>query len=696
MKTGGFINSIARLLLGVSKRPELMVLVIMVMVIAMLIIPLPTVLVDLLIGLNIMISVLIFMGSFYITRVLDFKSFPSILLITTLFRLALSISTSRLILLEADAGDIIDTFGQFVIQDNLVVGMVVFAIVTIVQFVVITKGSERIAEVAARFSLDAMPGKQMSIDADLRAGVIDEATVKEKRSELEQESQLFGSFDGAMKFIKGDAIAGIIIIFVNLIGGISVGMAQLGMDVSSALHTFTLLTIGDGLVAQIPALLISISAGFIVTKVGGNDKNLGENIVSELFANDFTILVTSIIVCSIGFLPGFPTPVFVFLSGLMAVLLWYRAYQKRKDKNSNASEELTESELSADIAEGETRREKQQSEDEYVPETLPIIISVSQEHKNLLEQHNFLSRIKKDIFVRFGYRIPDIAINYSPVVQSEKIIVLINEVRAGDYNIFFGGFRLLTVNDELEYLGIQLRNFTDEYGAVSSWLSGEYVEEIKQLGLIVRDDISEIIDCVGALLLRHINEFFGIQETKNLLDDLEKKYPELLKECYRHATVQKITEVFQRLLMEKISIRNMKLILETLVQWVPKEKDGMMLVEYVRGAMARYISSRFSVDGRLNVLMLNSNDEDTIRQGIRQASGGGFLNLDPAKTDEIIQSFSLALDQSHFSIRDINVLVPVDIRRFVKKILESRFPDLEVLSFNEISEMVKVNVIKTV
>lgn len=295
------MKSITGFLLQIRNRPELMVLVIMVMVIAMLIIPLPTILVDLLIGLNIMISVLIFMSSFYITRVLNFQSFPSILLISTLFRLALSISTSRLILLEADAGDIIATFGEFVIQDNLVVGMVVFAIVTIVQFIVITKGSERIAEVAARFSLDAMPGKQMSIDADLRAGVIDEATVKEKRGDLEKESQLFGSFDGAMKFIKGDAIAGIIIIFVNLIGGISVGTAQQGMDVSTALNTFSLLTIGDGLVAQIPALLISISAGFIVTRVGGNDKNLGENIVSELFANDFTILITAFIVLSMGF-----------------------------------------------------------------------------------------------------------------------------------------------------------------------------------------------------------------------------------------------------------------------------------------------------------------------------------------------------------------------------------------------------------
>ncbi|HHR5908886.1 TPA: EscV/YscV/HrcV family type III secretion system export apparatus protein [Providencia alcalifaciens] len=681
-------------LLQIRNRPELMVLVIMVMVIAMLIIPLPTVLVDFLIALNIMISVLIFMSSFYITRVLNFQSFPSILLISTLFRLALSISTSRLILLEADAGDIIDTFGEFVIQDNLVVGMVVFAIVTIVQFIVITKGSERIAEVAARFSLDAMPGKQMSIDADLRAGVIDEATVKIKRGELEKESQLFGSFDGAMKFIKGDAIAGIVIIFVNLIGGISVGTAQQGMDISTALNTFTLLTIGDGLVAQIPALLISISAGFIVTRVGGNDKNLGENIVSELFYNDFTILITALIVLFMGFLPGFPTPIFLFLAALLMGLFATRYFKKRKAQRKD--QQSGQENLQTEATEGETQRANDDFDDEYIPETLPVIISVNQEYKQHLEENNFLSRMKKDVFIRYGYRIPDIAINYSPIVPENKIVVLINEVKAGEYDVYFHGHRLLTANDELEYLGLELTKYTDEYGFVNTWFDNQYLENVEQLGLLVRDDITEMIDCVSTLLLRHINEFFGIQETKNLLDDLERKYPELLKECYRHATVQKVTEVFQRLLMEKISVCNMKLIIETLVQWVPKEKDSMMLVEHIRSSMARYISSRFSVEGRLNVLMVNAELEDTIRQGIRQSSGGVYLHLEPEKSNELIQAAEVALENSYLSARDVNVLVPVDIRRFVKKILEGRFPELEVLSFNEVSEMVRVNVIKTI
>lgn len=331
-----------KFLSAIRNRPELIVLAVMVLVIMMLIIPLPTYIVDFLIGLNITISLLIFMSSFYITRILNFMTFPALLLITTLFRLALSISTSRLILLDADAGEIITSFGEFVIGENLVVGFVVFSIVTIVQFLVITKGSERVAEVAARFSLDGMPGKQMSIDADLKSGIITNDEVKIRRKELGQESQLYGSFDGAMKFIKGDAIAGIVIIFVNLIGGISVGMAQMDLSISQALHTYTLLTIGDGLVAQIPALLISISAGFIVTRVGGENKNLGFSIMNELLAQDFALLVTAVLAFIIGFLPGFPTPVFLILSAIIAFYFFKKIGEIRRNPQHHRQQKKEE------------------------------------------------------------------------------------------------------------------------------------------------------------------------------------------------------------------------------------------------------------------------------------------------------------------------------------------------------------------
>ncbi|MBO0259811.1 FHIPEP family type III secretion protein, partial [Escherichia coli] len=328
-----------QLLRNLKTHPELIIVVLMVMIVSMFIIPLPTYLVDFLIGFNMTLALLIFMGAFYIERILNFSTFPTILLITTLFRLALSISTSRLILIDADAGDIINTFGQFVIGDSLIVGFVVFSIVTVVQFIVITKGSERVAEVAARFSLDGMPGKQMSIDADLRAGIIDADEAGNKRSVLERESQLYGSFDGAMKFIKGDAIASIIIIFVNLIGGISVGVTHYNMDVSTALETYTLLTIGDGLVAQIPALLISISAGFIVTKVNGDQLSTGKNILNQLLDNPIVIIVTAVLTLSLGLLPGFPVIVFIMIASTLGIFLLLR-YKMRNAKNLDSNEEV--------------------------------------------------------------------------------------------------------------------------------------------------------------------------------------------------------------------------------------------------------------------------------------------------------------------------------------------------------------------
>lgn len=330
---------------NIKAHPELIIVLLMVMIIAMLIVPLPMFLVDFLIGLNIVIAILLFMGSFYVEKILNFSTFPTILLITTLFRLSLSISTSRLILTEADAGEIINTFGQYVIGDSLIVGFVIFSIITIVQFIVITKGSERVAEVAARFSLDGMPGKQMSIDGDLKAGVIDGDAAKERRSILERESQLYGSFDGAMKFIKGDAIAGIIIVFVNLIGGIAVGVTQHNMDMETALQTYTMLTIGDGLVAQIPALLISISAGLIVTRINGDDSNLGRNIMGQLLAKPFAVGITAVLAAAVAFLPGFPAFVFV---GLATLLGGYLYIQSRREVGITPEVDTSPSDQDAD------------------------------------------------------------------------------------------------------------------------------------------------------------------------------------------------------------------------------------------------------------------------------------------------------------------------------------------------------------
>ncbi|MBG6027882.1 EscV/YscV/HrcV family type III secretion system export apparatus protein [Proteus columbae] len=700
---------IYRFLLAIKNKPELIVLSVMILVIMMLIIPLPTYIVDFLIGLNITISLLIFMSSFYITRILNFMTFPALLLITTLFRLALSISTSRLILLDADAGEIITSFGEFVIGENLVVGFVVFSIVTIVQFLVITKGSERVAEVAARFSLDGMPGKQMSIDADLKSGIITNDEVKIRRKELGQESQLYGSFDGAMKFIKGDAIAGIVIIFVNLIGGISVGMAQMDLSISQALHTYTLLTIGDGLVAQIPALLISISAGFIVTRVGGENNNLGFSIMNELLAQDFALLVTAILAFVIGFLPGFPTPVFLILSVILGGYFFKKQW-KGKKKEATTENEDEKNEDNASDPEGKKGiisnlfSNKNELDDENSlltenitlsqAETLPLIITVSSKKKAYLSKLVFEKWLKKEFILQYGVLLPDIVIHYSDKIDENKIIILINEVKADEFDCPFPFVYIENPNDELFSLDFKMLEIKDD-DISHYWVNKNESDKLTSLDYKVELPENYFYRKFSNLITLNIVEFLGIQETKNILDKIEENSPELLKECYRQVSIQRINDVLQRLVQEKIPIRNIKTIIGGLVQWGSKEKDPVLLTEHIRSLLSRYISHFFSKDGKFDVIILSHNVEEIIRGGIRQSSSGTFLNLEPAELDMIIEKISTAIDEIKY-IQDYVFLTAIDIRRFVKKLIETQYPQLSVLSYDEITSDIEINVLQSI
>ncbi|QEZ93518.1 EscV/YscV/HrcV family type III secretion system export apparatus protein [Proteus sp. CD3] len=700
---------IYRFLLAIKNKPELIVLSVMILVIMMLIIPLPTYIVDFLIGLNITISLLIFMSSFYITRILNFMTFPALLLITTLFRLALSISTSRLILLDADAGEIITSFGEFVIGENLVVGFVVFSIVTIVQFLVITKGSERVAEVAARFSLDGMPGKQMSIDADLKSGIITNDEVKIRRKELGQESQLYGSFDGAMKFIKGDAIAGIVIIFVNLIGGISVGMAQMDLSISQALHTYTLLTIGDGLVAQIPALLISISAGFIVTRVGGENNNLGFSIMNELLAQDFALLVTAILAFVIGFLPGFPTPVFLILSVILGGYFFKKQWKGKKKEAATENEDEKNEDNASDpeskkgiISNLFSNKNELDDENSLLTEnitlsqaeTLPLIITVFSKKKAYLSKLVFEKWLKKEFILQYGVLLPDIVIHYSDKIDENKIIILINEVKADEFDCPFPFVYIENPNDELFSLDFKILEIKD--GDISHyWVNKNESDKLTSLDYKVELPESYFYRKFSNLITLNIVEFLGIQETKNILDKIEENSPELLKECYRQVSIQRINDVLQRLVQEKIPIRNIKTIIGGLVQWGSKEKDPVLLTEHIRSLLSRYISHFFSKDGKFDVIILSHNVEEIIRGGIRQSSSGTFLNLEPAELDMIIEKISTAIDEIKY-IQDYVFLTAIDIRRFVKKLIETQYPQLSVLSYDEITSDIEINVLQSI
>lgn len=680
-----------KFLRSVTSRPELLILTLMVMIIAMLIIPLPTFLVDFLIALNIAVAILIFMGSFYIQRILSFSTFPAWLLMTTLFRLALSISTSRLILVQADAGEIITSFGDFVIGDSLVVGFVIFSIVTIVQFIVITKGSERVAEVAARFSLDGMPGKQMSIDGDLKAGVIDANEARQRRSTLERESQLYGSFDGAMKFIKGDAIAGIIIIFVNFLGGIAIGVGQLGMDMSTALSTYTLLTIGDGLVAQIPALLIAIGAGFIVTRVNGDEENLGRVMMTQMLGHPFVLGVTALLAVGVGLLPGFPIWVFLIIASALVALLFFRHRSENKASvnyfatSPAGSEDEFESELGLI-----------ENVDDMATETIAIILLVEHERVDELRESQFCERLRSQFFIDYGIRIPEPQLRGADSIPQRQVAVLINEVRADQFDIHFGFLRIVDYKPELENLGFELTTSFGSDRQISVWARGTDREKLQNLGYQLRSANDEFYRCLVTLLARNISEFFGVQESKTLLDEMEARFPDLVKEVYRHATVQKVAEILQRLIAERISVRNMKLILESLAYWASREKDVIALVEHVRGGLARYISNKFANGNELRVLLLSPGFEDVVRKGIRQTSGGSFLNLEPSANEDLIDRLAIGLDGLHIPHKDIVILASVDVRRYIKRLIDGRFRELDVLSFGEISDAISVNVIKTI
>lgn len=688
------INAVTRL----KNHPELFILVLIITVVAMLVIPLPTYLVDFLIGLNIVISTLVFLSSFYIDRILTFSSFPAVLLITTLFRLALSISTSRLILNDADAGDIIATFGLFVIGDNLVVGFVIFAIVTIVQFMVITKGAERVAEVAARFSLDGMPGKQMSIDADVRAGTLDAESAAARRVVLEKESQLYGSFDGAMKFIKGDAIAGIIIIFINFIGGISVGVSQYGMDMSTALQTYTMLTIGDGLVAQIPSLLIAVSAGFIVTRVSGEGDNMGVTIVDQLLKNHFVLGIAALLAVGIGTLPGFPFFIFLLLAMLPVSVIVFRSgylslFRRHLPRTGESGGDVT-TELHPDshsLPDGESELPVIDNLDSVMSVAVPFILVATPDIHDYLVRHQAAERYRSRFFFDYGITISEIALRSSARQPAGRVTLLINEIRAEEYTIWPDYYRLISGAEEVMALGLDI--LTDE---TSAWIKRDDVETVSRLGFATRSAVDELYFCAMNALVQNIREFFGIQETKSELDKLESKFPELTKEVMRHATVQRISEVIQRLVQEKISVRNMKLIMESMAVWAAREKDVVALVEHIRVGQARYISHKFAARNMLRVVLISPDVEDIFRQGIRTTSTGAFLNLEPGVSERLMDLFDSGLNSIMMSPKDYVILSPADIRRFIKRFLETRFRDLEVLSFGEITESVNVDVIKSI
>ncbi len=682
-----------QLALIASRRSDVVLATMLVAIIFMMILPLPTLLVDVLIGINMTLSAILLMVAMYLPSPLAFSSFPSVLLVTTLFRLGISIATTRLILLQADAGHIIDTFGNFVVGGNLVVGLVVFLILTIVQFVVITKGAERVAEVAARFSLDAMPGKQMSIDGDMRAGTIDMEEAKRRRREVEKESQLYGAMDGAMKFVKGDAIAGLIITAVNLLGGMLIGVLQRGMPLEKAMSTYSILSIGDGLIAQIPALFISICAGIMVTRVRADDggpSNVGRDIGTQVMAQPKALLIGGCIAIGMGMIPGMPTSVFVVLA--IPLIGMGLALQPRKqiDKRTGEVTEIPAIQPST----GEQKPARQDGTEDFVP-TVPLVLDISTDLKAALDSDQLneeLIKIRRSLYFELGVPFPGIHLRFNDQIEHQSYVIILSEVPVAQGHLRPGWLIIRESEQTIKALSIDVERDKDFLPGIHSLWSESSKKELLDRAGITSLDTTQILGYhIAAVLRRYSSEFIGIQETRFLLSAMEQRFPDLVKEVTRVMPMQKLAEILQRLVSEDIPIRNLRTILEALVDWGQKEKDTVLLTEYVRGSLKRHISYKHS--SGLNMLpayLLAPNVEDTVRAAIRQTSSGSYMALDPATSKRLLESIKNTVGDLPSTGNKPVLLASMDIRRFMRKLIEQDLYELQVLSYQELTPEVNI------
>ncbi|CNK97467.1 Secretion system apparatus protein ssaV [Yersinia frederiksenii] len=665
-------SAFSRALMLITARQDIFLAIMLLVAIFMMILPLPTVMVDVLIAINLAFSVILLMISIYLRDPLEFSVFPSLLLITTLYRLALTISTTRLVLLQHDAGEIVEAFGQFVVGGNLAVGLIIFTIITVVQFIVITKGSERVAEVSARFSLDGMPGKQMSIDGDMRAGVIDSAEAGRLRERVQKESRLFGAMDGAMKFVKGDAIAGIIVILVNIIGGITIGVLQHNMSAEQAMTTYAVLSVGDGLCAQIPSLLISITAGIIVTRVPGSDKqSLAKDLVMQVGRQPDALWLAAGILTVFALLPGFPFLIFITLAALVAAPAFLLYRKKKHSVGASSSGENISSPTNT-----------------MTPGAVPLILYCA---PNLYYPHlgRDIDGLRWRWFEYLGVPLPEVVVRSDPALAENMLSIRVYQEQVLQLTLPPDDLLLIQPSSQLETrsqsLGVKMGSF--------EWLPAEQGSHASTLGLPYAQGQQRIIHCLTRVLERHTAEFIGVQETRYLMDAMEGRYGELVKELQRQMPVGKVAEILQRLVEEDVSIRDLRAIFGALVAWAPKEKDCVMLTEYVRIALRRHVCGRFSKNKAwLPVLRLGEGAENLIRESIRQTSAGTYSALGDRHSQLILGK----IKSTYAENSDAVLLTAIDVRRFLRKIIERDIFALPVLSWQELGDEMNIKVVGTI
>lgn len=669
-----------------KKFKDLFILVGIIGIVLLMIVPIPPLLLDILLILNISIALLILLVAMNTKEALQFSIFPAMLLITTLFRLALNVSTTKLILGHAEAGDVVATFGAWVSQGEPVVGFVVFLILVVVQFIVITKGSERVAEVAARFTLDAMPGKQMSIDADLNAGLINEQQAKERRSKIEREADFYGAMDGASKFVKGDAIASIIILLINLIGGFIIGMSIHGMPFGEALSTYSILTIGDGLVSQIPALLISTAAGLIVTRAS-SEGNLADDITGQLFTYPKLIYIVAGTITLLGLF----TPIGPWTTLPFAGLLIYAA--RRMQKNMDIKQ-----------IEQEQQEEEQQIEEVRSPESVINLLQVDPiefefgyglipladtgQGGDLLDR---IIMIRRQCALEMGLVVPVIRIRDNIQLKPNEYVIKIKGNIVGGGELLLNHYLAMSPGyDDDSITGIETQE--PAFGLPALWIDESTKDRAELSGYTVVDPPSVVATHLTELIKKHAHELLGRQETKSLVDNLKENYAVLVDELIPSIlSIGDVQKVLAKLLREKISIRDMVTIFETLADYGTYTKDPDILTEYVRQALSRQITQQYTQQGEtMRVITVGPALEKKIAESVQQTEQGSYLALDPVSTQTVFQKLSEQINRLIQTGQQPIVLTSPTIRMYLRQVIERSMQDIPVLSYSELEPSVEI------
>lgn len=667
-------------------------------ILAMMILPIPPLLLDIMLSFNITAAIVILLVGIYVTRPLDFSTFPVILLMTTLARLSMNIASTRLILLHGSdgpgaAGNVIRSFGQFVVGGNYAVGFIIFIILVIINFVVITKGAGRIAEVSARFTLDAMPGKQMSIDADLNAGIIDNDEARRRRIDIALEADFYGSMDGASKFVRGDAVAGIMITVINIFGGLIIGVFQQGMPAAEAARTYTILTVGDGLVAQIPALIISTAAGIIVSHVASGG-DLGKSIGKQFTADMRPAMIASAILFLFALIPGMPHLAFLTLSALAGGLAY-------AIKHFGAMEEAQEVESVEGVAVAEEAAGTEALE--YVPRLDRLSLEVgyrliplvdSAEGGELLER---IKAIRRQLAEELGLIVPPVHIKDNLDVRPSEYVFLIKGVEVARAELMAGSS--LAIDPGNARPGLQGAPAKDPtFGLPAVWVPDESAEKAQVMGYTVVPHAAIIATHITELLKTHTSEILGRQDVQSLLDRFAETSPKVVEELVPALlSLGGVQKVLQNLLAEQVSIRDLQTILETLADYATTVKDTDMLTEYARMRLSRQITrSSQAEDGTLRAVVLGQAVEDVIEKSLRETNQGVFLTIEPAMARAIMEKIQEAVQSVTAMGYHPVILTSRDIRRFLRKLTERTLPYIPVLSHNELTKDAKVQTLKVV